>query len=384
MTLPNTADVIIIGGGVMGASTAYYLSERGIKNIVLLEKEELFGQGATGRCAGGVRYQFATEVNIKLSLESLPILENFRESFDQIIDYKQVGYLFLLTDPDSVEQFQQNVTLQHSLGVNTEWLTGDEVRSRFPSMNLDDVIAATNHKKDGVVDPNGVVMGYINSSKRLGARAFNNIEVQAIEVESGRVTGAITNQGRITSPVVVNAAGPWAGVVGKMAGLSVPIQPLKRQWLTTGPLPGLPKDFPFMIDFSQSLYFHPEGEGLLTGMSNPNEEYGFDQNVDLDWELVHIQAAIERFPLLDKAGLSSHLAGLYEVTPDAHPIISGTSVEGFYLVGGFSGHGFMHGPAAGLCMSEIIIDGKSSTVDVSMLDLDRFEEDRLIYEYNVV
>lgn len=384
MTLPNTADVIIIGGGVMGASTAYYLSERGIKNVVLLEKEELFGQGATGRCAGGVRYQFATEVNIKLSLESLPILENFRESFDQIIDYKQVGYLFLLTDPDSVEQFQQNVTLQHSLGVNTEWLTGDEVRSRFPSMNLDDVIAATNHKKDGVVDPNGVVMGYINSSKRLGARAFNNIEVQAIEVESGRVTGAITNQGRITSPVVVNAAGPWAGVVGKMAGLSVPIQPLKRQWLTTGPLPGLPKDFPFMIDFSQSLYFHPEGEGLLTGMSNPNEEYGFDQNVDLDWELVHIQAAIERFPLLDKAGLSSHLAGLYEVTPDAHPIISGTSVEGFYLVGGFSGHGFMHGPAAGLCMSEIIIDGKSSTVDVSMLDLDRFEEDRLIYEYNVV
>lgn len=384
MTLPKTADIVIIGGGVMGASTAYYLSEKGVSDVLLVEKEELFGQGATGRCAGGVRYQFATEVNIKLSLESLPILENFKEMFGQIIDYKQVGYLFLLTDPASVNQFQQNVDLQHSLGVNTEWLTGEEIRSRFPMMNLDDVIAATNHKKDGVVDPNGVVMGYINSSKRLGARSFNNIEVLGIETQSDRVTGVVTNQGTISSPVVVNAAGPWAGEVGKMAGLSVPIQPLRRQWLTTGPLPDLPKDFPFMIDFSQSLYFHPEGEGLLTGMSNPDEKYDFNQNIDPDWELVHIQAAIDRFPLLSKAGLSSHLAGLYEVTPDAHPIISGTSVEGFYIVAGFSGHGFMHGPAAGICMSEIIVDGKSSTVDVSMLDLDRFEEDRLIYEYNVV
>lgn len=384
MTLPKSAEMVIIGGGVMGASTAYYLAERGIKNVVLLEKEELFGQGATGRCAGGVRYQFATEVNIRLSLESLPILETFQERFGQVIDYKQVGYLFLLTDPISEKQFQENVRLQHSLGVQTEWLSGDDVRSRLPMMNLDDVIAATNHKKDGVVDPNGVVMGYISSSKRFGAQAFNNIEVLDIFQESGRVTGVLTNQGKISAPVVVNAAGPWAGEIGKMAGLSVPIQPLRRQWLTTTPLPELPDDFPFLIDFSKSLYFHPEGEGLLTGMSNPDEKFGFNQNIDPDWELIHIQAAVERFPLLSQAGLSSHLAGLYEVTPDAHPIISGTALEGFYIVGGFSGHGFMHGPAAGMCMSEIIVEGAPSTVDVSMLDLDRFEEDRLIYEYNVV
>jgi sarcosine oxidase subunit beta len=149
-------------------------------------------------------------------------------------------------------------------------------------------------------------------------------------------------------------------------------------------LPELPDDFPFLIDFSKSLYFHPEGEGLLTGMSNPDQEYGYNQNIDPEWELFHIQTAIERFPLLSKAGLSSHLAGLYEVTPDAHPIISSTPVDGFYLLGGFSGHGFMHGPAAGKCMSEIILDGVASTVDVSMLDLNRFDEDRLIYEYNVV
>ena len=384
MTLPKTADVIIVGGGVMGASTAFYLSERGVPETILLDKEELFGQGATGRCAGGVRYQFATEVNIRLSLESLPILEQFKGNFGQTIDYKQVGYLFLLTDPDSVKQFQENVKLQHSLGVETEWLSGDEVRLRFPMMNLEDVIAATNHAKDGVVDPNGVVMGYINSSRRLGAKAFNNIEVIDIQIESGRVTGVQTNEGFISSPVVVNAAGPWAGVVGKMAGILIPIQPLRRQWLTTTPLPDLPENFPFMIDFSQSLYFHPEGEGLLTGMSNPDEKIGFDQSIDPDWELTHIQSAIERFPMLEQAGLSSHIAGLYELTSDAHPIISSTSIEGFYVVAGFSGHGFMHGPAAGKCITEIILDGNSSTVDVSMLDLDRFKENRLIYEYNVV
>ena len=384
MIIPKSADVIIIGGGVMGASTAFYLAERGFSDIILLEKEELFGQGATGRCAGGVRYQFATKVNIQLSLESLPILDQFKEDFGQFVDYKQVGYLFLLTDPENVKQFEENVKLQHSLGVETEWLSGDEVRLRFPMMNLDDVIAATNNAKDGVVDPNGVVMGYINSAKRLGAKAVNNIEVLEIQIESGRVTGVQTNEGYISSPVVVNAAGPWAGEVGKKAGLSIPIQPLRRQWLTTTRLPDLPEDFPFMIDFSQSLYFHPEGEGLLTGMSNPDEVIGFNQNIDPDWELVHIQAAIERFPMLDQAGLSSHLAGLYEVTPDAHPIISGTPREGFYIIAGFSGHGFMHGPAAGKCMSELILDGSSSTVDVSMLDFDRFKENRLIYEFNVV
>lgn len=227
-------------------------------------------------------------------------------------------------------------------------------------------------------------MGYINSARKIGATALNNIEVIGIEVESGKVAGVNTNEGFISTPLVVNAAGPWAGHIGDLAGLSIPIQPLRRQWLTTTPLPDLPKDFPFMIDFSKSLYFHPEGEGLLTGMSNPDEVYGFDQNIDPDWELIHIQAAVERLPLLQEAGLSSHLAGLYEVTPDAHPIISGTPITGFYIVAGFSGHGFMHGPAAGKCMSEIILDGSASTVDISMLDLERFEEDRLIYEYNVV
>ncbi len=384
MSIPKTANVIIIGGGVMGASTAYHLAERGVKDILLLEKEEFFGQGATGRCAGGVRYQFGTEVNIRLSLESLPMLERFKEEFGQAIDYHQVGYLFLLTREEDLEVFEKNVELQHSLGVDTEWLTGDEVRQRLPVMNLDDVIAATNNAKDGVVDPNGVVMGYIGATQRLGAAAISGVEVTGILVEGGRIAGVETAEGKVSAPTVVNAAGPWAGKVSHLAGVPIPIQPLRRQWLTTTHLPDLPPDFPFVIDFAQSLYFHPEGRGLLTGMSNPNEEIGFGQSIDPDWEIVHMEAAIKRLPLLQKAGLASHLAGLYEVTPDAHPIYGATPVDGFYVVAGFSGHGFMHGPVSGKLMAEIILDGAYKTMDVSMLDLARFEEDRLIHEYNVV
>ena len=384
MNFPTTANVIIIGGGVMGASTAYHLAARGVKDILLLEKEEFFGQGATGRCAGGVRYQFATEVNIQLSLLSLPMLERFEDEIGQAIDYHQVGYLFLLTNEDDTVVFRRNVELQHSLGVETEWLDGDEVRHRLPLMNLDDVIAGTNNAKDGVVDPNGVVMGYIGAAQCLGVTALNGVAVNEIHVEAGKIAGVGTPRGNVSAPVVVNAAGPWAGVVSHMAGVPIPLTPLRRQWLTTTPLPGLPPDFPFVIDFSQSLYFHPEGKGLLTGMSNPHEKPGLGQNVDPDWELTHMEAAIARLPLLERAGLASRLAGLYENTPDAHPIYGATPVQGFYIVTGFSGHGFMHGPISGLLMSEIILDGQARTLDISMLDLARFEEDRMIHEYNVV
>jgi sarcosine oxidase subunit beta len=169
-----------------------------------------------------------------------------------------------------------------------------------------------------------------------------------------------------------------------MAGFQIPLTPIRRQWLTTNALPGIPGNFPFVIDFTQSLYFHPEGLGLLTGMSNPHEHPGYDQNIDPDWELVHMEAAIQRLPILERASLVSHVAGLYEVTPDAHPIFGRTPIDGYFIVTGFSGHGFMHGPIAGKLMSEIILDGKASSVDVSMLDLARFDEGRLIHEYNVV
>lgn len=384
MDIPDKADIVIIGGGVMGASTAYHLATRGQNDILLLEKEEFYGQGATGRCAGGVRYQFGTEVNIRLSLESLPMLERFEDEIGQTIDYRRCGYLFLLDNNKDVEVFKHNMDLQNRLGVPTIWLTGEEIRRMLPMMLLNDILGGTFNDKDGLVDPNSVVMGYISAAGKLGASCITGVEVTGIQVKNGKVLGVKTNKGIISTHTVVDAAGPWAGLIGQMAGIDIPITPLRRQMLTTTPLPELPVDYPFVIDFSQSLYFHREGEGLLTGMSNPDEKQGFDQSVDTDWEIVNLEFAAARMPLLERAGLVSHWAGLYEVTPDAHPIYGATPIDGFLVCAGFSGHGFMHGPISGKLVSEIILDGSAHTVDVSMLDLARFEEGRLIQEYNVV
>lgn len=383
--LPETAQIVIIGGGVMGASTAYHLALRGCTDVVLLEREAFFGLGATGRCAGGIRYQFSTAINIRLSQLSLPMLERFEAETGQAIDLQWPGYLFLLTNERDVVKFQHNVDLQHSLGVPTEWLTGDDIRQRVPQLAADDVLAGTYHKGDGLADPNGVVNGYINAARRMGVTALTETAVTSIGHKHGKITAVHTNQGTIQCQTVVNAAGPWAGVVSDMVGVPLPITPVRRQMLTTTPMPDIPKDFPFIIDFAQSLYFHREGNGLLTGMSNPAQKPGFDQTVDDDWEFTHMEAAIKRLPLLATAGRQSGWAGLYEVTPDAHPIFGGVEqVAGYFIVAGFSGHGFMHGPVSGLLMAEFILDGAATTLDVSMLDYQRFAEGRLVEEYNVV
>lgn len=382
--LPATASIVIVGGGVMGASAAYHLAKAGQRDVVLLERESFFGQGASGRNAGGIRYQFSTEINIRLSQLSLPMLDAFEEETGQAIDLRRCGYLFLLNNENDVAAFQQNVALQHRLGVQTEWLSGDEIRRRLPVMQLDDALAGTWHAKDGLADPNGVVMGYINSARRLGVKHFTDTTVTAIETHSGKVAAVVTNNARIATPIVLNAAGPWAASVGKMAGLDLPIVPIRRQWFTTTSLPQIPRDFPFVLDFAQSLYFHREGDGLLIGMSNPNEPPGFDQSVDKDWELVTMEAAAKRLPMLETAGVASRLAGLYEVTPDAHPILGSTPVEGFYVCAGFSGHGFMHGPICGKLLAEEILDGRTTTLNIDDLRFDRFARRATAQEYNVV
>jgi sarcosine oxidase, subunit beta len=384
MNLPTTAEIVIIGGGVMGASAAYHLAQAGLKNIVLLEKENFFGQGATGRCAGGVRYQFSTEINVKLSLQSLPMLERFEQEIGQAVSYHQCGYLFVSTNDKDANNFKLNVELQNKLGVDTHLLSGEEIRRRLPLMRFEDAIAGTFNQKDGTVDPNSVVIGYINAAQKMGVQALTGVEVLGVALKADRVEGLATSKGGISTRRILNAAGPWSGQIGKMAGVEIPVTPLRRQMFTTSPLKEIKYGFPFVIDFARSLYFHREGEGLLIGMSNQSEKPGFVQSVDADFELANLEAAIARMPLVEKAQRASHWAGLYEVTPDAHPIYGGTHIKGFYICTGFSGHGFMHGPISGKLMSEYIIEGKFSSVDVSMLDLKRFEEDRLIQEYNVV
>jgi sarcosine oxidase, subunit beta len=368
----------------MGASTAYHLAKAGVSDVVLLEREAFFGLGATGRCAGGIRRQFASEINIRLSQHSLRMLDELEAETGQPALVRKCGYLFVLTRPADVAAFQRHVALQRALGVPTEWLSGDEVRSRLPGCAFPDAIAGTYLGSDGLADPNSVVMAYVNAARRLGARCLTGVTVTGLDTGPGGVAAVATTQGRLATECVVDAAGPWSAQVGALAGVALPIRPIRRQWLTTTSLPGLAPAFPFVIDFAQSLYFHPEGEGLLTGMSNPDELPGFDQDVDSAWELVHLEAAAQRLPLLEQAGVTSRWAGLYEVTPDAHPILGITPVGGFYVVSGFSGHGFMHGPICGLLMAELITGGQARTLDISALALSRFAEHKEIVEYNVV
>ena len=383
--LPGTADVVIIGGGVMGASTAYHLAARGCGKVVLVERAPFLGTEATGKCAGGIRYQFSTEINVRLSLLSLPMLERFEEELGQPIDLRRTGYLFLLDPACDLATFRRNVAMQNRLGVPSQILSPEEVRARLPLLRLDDILGGAWHSGDGLADPSGVVQGYAAGARRHGAQIITGVVATGIRIAGGRVTAVETSQGVIATPAVVDAAGPWAGQVAALADVDLPIVPLRRQIAVTTPLPQVPPDFPFVIDFSRSLYFHREGRGILTGQSNPGERPGFDQSIDHAWTEQHLERAMWRFPLLEQAGLLREWAGLYEVTPDAHPVIDRAGhVPGFYVVAGFSGHGFMHGPIAGLLMSELILDERAHTLDIHQLRLSRFAEGDLVREHNVV
>jgi sarcosine oxidase subunit beta len=383
--LPKTAEVVIIGGGVMGVSTAYHLASKGCSDVLLLERNRFFGEEATGRCAGGIRYQFSNEIDVRLSQHSIPMLERFADELEQEIDLRHCGYLFLLSQEDDVKVFRENVALQCSLGVETEWLSPEEAAQRAYPVDTRGMLAATFNAREGLADPSGVVQGYVRGARRLGVRLVNEVEATGIDTAGSRVRGVRTNRGTVSAGAAVNAAGPWAAQVGAMAGVDIPVRPVRRQIAVTTAIPGLPDDFPMVIDFAQSLYFHREGQGVLTGMSNPQEKEGFDQSVDGGWELTHLEAAVARFPLLENAGVLNRWAGLYEVSPDSLAILGRVpQVEGFYCINGFSGHGFMHGPICGLLLAEEILEGRATTVDIAPLHIDRFLRKGTAAEYAVV
>jgi sarcosine oxidase subunit beta len=384
MSLPETADIVIIGGGVIGASTAYHLALRGARNIVLLERANLFGTESTGKCAGGVRYHFETEINCRLSLLSLPAFDRFEAETGYSADYRKIGYLFVLSREKDEAAFRRQMEMHLRLGIRTGWLSGDEIRARLPMMSFEDARGGLWGPDDGLADNGGVVQGYVSAAGRLGAKCLTDVEVTGFRMSGGRIEAVETNQGTIATRVAVNAAGAWASQIGKMAGLDVPIVPVRRQLFTTAPTPEIPPDFTFVIDFSSGLYFHREGPGLLSGMSRADEPPGFVQTVDEDWEFVHLETAATRLPLMERTGIARRWAGLYEVTPDHHPILGPVeSLAGFYMNAGFSGHGFMHSPAAGLLLAEEILEGRATSVDITPLCLERFRTGKLLEEYNV-
>jgi sarcosine oxidase subunit beta len=383
--MKTTADVVVIGGGIMGASTAYHLARRGCTNVVVLEAGEMFGLGSTGLNAGGIRYQFATKVNVELSKLSIGMMERFADEMGQEVGLRRCGYLFMLDRDADLAQFRTNVALQNSLGVPSRVVSAAEIAALAPEVDVDGIIGGTWCPLDGLVDPNGLLQGYVSNARNLGATLLTGAPATGIDVSNGSVRRVVTNAGSIETPTVVIASGPWSAQVGAMARVDLPIQPIRRQIAVTGPIPGLRPDFPFVIDFSRALYFHRDGNRILTGMSNREEAPGFDTRVDQDWRLHHVENAMQRLPLLADAEIVAEWAGLYEVTPDDQPILGRIPhVNGLLVCAGFSGHGLMHGPAAGMLMAEEILDGRAQTIDIDPLRWSRFESGVGAGEYNVV
>jgi sarcosine oxidase subunit beta len=383
--MTSRADVVVVGGGVVGASTAYHLAAAGVERVVLLERADAFATGSTGACAGGFRHQFSSRINIELSLASVPMILGFTQEHGLPLDVVQDGYLFLVRDEPAWSGFRAGAEFQRSLGVDTQLLSAEEAAAVSPGIAIHDLVGATFCADDGIADPSGLTQGYATLARGAGAELLLGVEAIGIEVAGDAVTGIRTTDDVISSPVVVNAAGPWAGTLAATAGVSLPLEPIPRMVVTTGPFPGAPARRTLVIDAATSYYFHKEGDGVLTGMGGRDERPSFSTEVDrrfIEEEL--LPTAVRVFPPIEQAGLVSTWAGLYEMTPDRHPIVGESPIAGLYLANGFSGHGFQHAPVIGKLLAELIVDGRARTVDISSLGLDRFERGDLVVEGRVV
>jgi len=377
--MEKTADVVIIGGGIVGLSIAYYLALKKAGRIVLFEKGQL-GEGSTSRCVGGIRTQFSTEINIRFSLESLKTFEQFGEEFGVNPEFKRIGYLFLATTDWEMEIFKENVKLQKKFNIPVELLSPDEISARWPYLRIDDILGGTFCSWDGYAGPSEILSGFAGGAKRAGVKIYEGAEVTGISSEKGKVKGVKVGEEVISTSTVINAGGPYAASIGEMVGIKIPIKPLRRQIFVTAPFHLTDCPFPLTIDFHRGWYFRQEGDGLL--LSGPLDlEPSFNLNIDYEAMAETSENAISRVPVLEKARIARGWAGLYEISPDHHAILGRVpEVEGFILANGFSGHGFQHSPGVGKVISELIVNGKAITIDISSLSIERFERGELMLE----
>jgi sarcosine oxidase subunit beta len=421
--MTETADVVIIGSGIVGSSVAYHLAQAGCTNVLVIEREAHQGKGSTGKSMGGVRAQFSTPVNIQMSRYSIDLFSKFDEVVGHPADYRAHGYLFCATSEKHLAYLKANQERQNSLGVtNVEWVSPEEIAKMVPQLRVDDILGGTFCPTDGFVDPHSVMMGFMLNARERGARLWLDTQVTGIEVDAGsadvtsasarpslaeqndsglngeaepfrtsgrqsRIAGVMTSRGFVSTRVVVNAAGPWAARVAQMAGVELPVEPLRRQLLPTEPFDQLPKRFPMVIDMSTGFHFRREGKGILLAWNDPEETPGFKTEFDSSFVEKILTHAASRVPVLAEAEVNPRRAwaGLYEMTPDHHAIIGpAPNVKGLYFVNGFSGHGVMHSPASGRITADLIVHGHSDLIDASQLSVARFTEGRLLQETAVL
>jgi sarcosine oxidase subunit beta len=380
--LPASAEVVVVGGGVIGTSVAFHLAEAGV-DVCLLERAQLAG-GSTSRAAGGFRAQFSDPLNIAIGLRSIEAFTRFGERPGAEIDLHQVGYLFLLDREEDVASFEASVTLQNELGVPSRFVGLAEVAELCPLAGLDGVLAATYCALDGHASPEAVVQGYAAGARAHGASVLTGCAVTGIETEGDAIRAVETSLGTIETGTVVCAAGVWSPEIARSLGIDLPVEPFLREVGFTGPTPGLPDRLPLTVDFSTGLYFHREGPGLLFGMADRGQPAGLHAPSDPAWLERVMEVAERRLPALLDMGLAGGWKGYYEVTPD-HNALVGESPEcsRFLYATGFSGHGFLQGPAVGEIVRDLVI-GAEPFVDVSPLSADRFEQAVPRPEHNVI
>ncbi len=413
--MTETADVVIIGSGIVGSSVAYHLAEQGCTNVLVIEREAHQGKGSTGKSMGGVRAQFSTPVNIQMSRYSIDFFSRFDEVVGHPADYRAHGYLFCATNERHFEYLKANRERQLALGVkNVELVSSEDIAKFVPQLRVDDILGGTFCQTDGFVDPHSVMMGFMLKARERGVRLWLDTPVTGIEVEDSsstndsvstrleralvppsretepvtrRVTGVMTSRGLVSTRIVVNAAGAWAAQVARLAGAELPVEPLRRQLVPTEAFDGLPQRFPMVIDMSTGFHFRREGKGILLAWNDPEETPGFKTEFDPAFVEKILTRAADRVPRLAEAEVNPRRAwaGLYEMTPDHHAIIGPSpKVAGLYFVNGFSGHGVMHSPASGRITADLILNGRSDLVDASQLSIDRFVAGRLLEETAVL
>src|SRR5215471_18642754 len=380
----ETADVAIIGSGIVGSSVAYHLAQQGCTNVLVLEREAHQGKGSTGKSMGGVRAQFSTPVNIQMSKYSIDFFSKFDEVVGHPADYRAHGYLFCATNEKHIAYLKANMERQRALGVtNVEWISPEEIAKIVPQLRVDDVLGGTFCPTDGFVDPHSVMMGFMLNAREKGVRLWLDTDVTGVEVENDQIKSVNTSRGPVSTKTLVNAAGAWAAQIAEMAGAELPVEPLRRQLVPTEPFDQLPQRFPMVIDMSTGFHFRREGKGILLAWNDPKETPGFKTEFDTSFIEKILTHAASRVPVLAEAGVNPRRAwaGLYEMTPDHHAIIGpAPNVEGLYFVNGFSGHGVMHSPASGRVTADLILSGKSKLIDANQLNVTRFAEGRSLEE----
>jgi len=388
MTYVNSADVVIIGGGIVGSSIAWHLTEAGCRSVIVIEREAHQGKGSTGKSMGGVRAQFATPVNIRLSLYSIPFFNSFEDATGHPSGYRAQGYLFVATSEKHLDYLRTNYRCQVEQGLKAvELLSAEEVVERAPELRSDDIIGGSFCSTDGFVDPYSVMTGFMARAMERGAQLMRDTEAIGIEVDAHGVRGVQTAAGFIAARTVVNAAGPWAGQVAKLAGVDLPVEPLRRMLVPTEPFDKVSHKSPMVVDMSSGFHYRPEGLGLLLAWNDPTETPGFKTNFDPAFIEKILTRGVSRVPCLEEAEVNPRRAwaGLYEMTPDHHPVLGPVAeVPGLYFANGFSGHGVMHSPATGRILSDLILKGKSDLVDTEILGFQRFASGKLLHETAVL